>query len=84
MPRFVRRVIRPLEGRFALAAIGGFCMFSATFALATAMSPSQVEHIPPASSSSPEVEEAEAGVRAAVDERLHLHLKRLQTLSQGA
>jgi hypothetical protein len=64
-----------LEGRFAAVAIGAFVFLSATLALATAVMPSHVDAV--AQPSSPIVAEAEADVKATLDSRLHLHLKRL-------
>lgn len=80
MPRFVTRVTRRLEGRFAISAILGFCMFSATFALATAIGPSQRE-LPSVARIGPEAARAELEVQELVDERIHLHLKRLHVLA---
>lgn len=80
MPRFVTRVTRHLEGRFAISAILGFCMFSATFALATAIGPTQ-RGLPSVAPVSPEAAYAELEVQELVDERIHLHLKRLHMLA---
>ncbi len=79
MPRFVRRVTSHLEGRFAMSAILAFCMFSATFALATAMGP--VKQVPASAALSAEATVAELQVQELVDERIHMHLKRLHALA---
>lgn len=79
MPRFARRVTTALEGRFAISAILAFCMFSATFALATVISPSRTPRGQTASASS-ETLAAELDARELVEERIHMHLKRLHTL----
>lgn len=80
MPRFITRVTRRLEGRFAISAILAFCMFSATFALATAIGPA-APAFPKVAPLGPEATHAEVGVQELVDERIHLHLKRLHTLA---
>lgn len=80
MPRFVRRVTRHLEGRFAITAILAFCMFSATFALATAMGPVRAREARLAALS-PDAAQAEFEVKELVDERIHMHLKRLHVLA---
>jgi hypothetical protein len=64
-----------LEGRFAALAIGAFVLLSATLALATAVMPGQLDAA--VSPASPIVVEAEADMKATLDSRLHLHLKRL-------
>lgn len=64
-----------IEGRFAMLAISAFVLLSATLALATAVMPGHVDaSVAP---SSPIVAEAEADMKATLDSRLHLHLKRL-------
>ena len=71
------QVPRAAQGRFTLAAICGFMMFSATFALATAIGRDEL----PAQRRSPQAINAEQETRAMVAERMHLHLKRLQSAS---
>ncbi|MFZ9888562.1 MAG: hypothetical protein ACO3JL_13775 [Myxococcota bacterium] len=83
MPRFVRRVTRQLEGRFALTAILAFCLFSATFALATAVVPGG-EVGQRSSLDEPATLAAEQGVRELLEERLHMHLKRIHSLERTA
>ena len=70
----------PARGRFTLAALSGFVMFSATFALATAMGggPSAGTG---AVSEDPAAMSAEHDTRTLLDERVHLHLKRLHALA---
>ena len=80
MPRNVKSVRRRFEGRIAASAIVGFVMFSATFAVTTLVSSTSAPGLPPLSLN-PEVVAAETDVRELVDERLHLHLKRLHGLS---
>jgi hypothetical protein len=80
MPRIISSVTRAFEGRIAASAIVGFVMFSATFAVTTLVSASQAQGLPPMMAS-PEVVAAETDVRELVDERMHLHLKRLHGLS---
>lgn len=78
--RNVTSLSKKSRGRFTLAALVGFAMFSATFALATAMSPDPVPEV--ATTSRTEVAlAAEAETRALLDERVHLHLKRLHALA---
>lgn len=80
MPRFAHKITRHLEGRFALSAILAFCMFSATFALATAIGPARVQGALGEARLSPEATVAELHVQELVDERIHMHLKRLHSL----
>lgn len=80
MPRSIARVTHWLKGRFAISAILAFCMFSATFALATAIGPS-ASPLPSVAPVSPEAAYAEVGVEELVNERIHLHLKRLHVLA---
>lgn len=68
---------RPAGGRFTLAALCGLVMFSATFALASALGGEEAL----ARTSDPLALEAEDDTRALLDERLHLHLKRLHALA---
>ena len=64
-----------LEGRFAMVAISAFVLLSATFALATAVMPQDVQAAN--GPVSPVVAKAEAELKSTLDSRLHLHLKRL-------
>lgn len=71
---------RPAKGRVTLAALSGFVMFSATFALATAIHSDPV----PGSGAGPQdpaMIAAEHDTRDLLDERMHLHLKRLHALA---
>jgi hypothetical protein len=82
MPRFALRVTKALEGRFAISAILAFCMFSATFALATVIAPGRAPATPSAIASvGPEGLAAELVVRELVEERIHMHLKRLHSMA---
>lgn len=80
MVRNIRRMSslppRPAQGRFTLAALCGFVMFSATFALATAMGTD--DRGPPVD---PVVAAAEGQTRDLLDERMYLHLKRMHALA---
>lgn len=66
-----------LEGRFTLFAIAAFVLLSATFALATAILPEQTASSEPLS---PVVVAAETQLKDTLDQRVHLHLKRLASL----
>lgn len=79
MPRILRRVTSQLEGRFAVSAILAFCMFSATFALATVIAPARGARAP-VEEPRPTAIAAELHVRELVEERIHMHLKRLHAL----
>lgn len=82
MPRIVSSVTRRFEGRIAASAIVGFVMFSATFAVTTLVSSTRAHTLPPLSLN-PDVVAAETDVRELVDERMHMHLKRLHGLSDA-
>lgn len=80
MPRIVKSVTRRIEGRIAASAIVGFLMFSGTFAITTLVGASRANGLPPAHGSEATLA-VDVQVRELVDERLHLHLKRLHGLS---
>jgi hypothetical protein len=72
---------RRVTHRFSIAAICGFVMFSATFAVATAFRPAPAfEEITEQPVLDPVAQRAEAGHQQLLDERLHLHFKRLHAL----
>ena len=76
------QVPKRVRSRFAIAAICGFVMFTASFALATVFR---------SSAASPVIEEGpvptlnalESAHQSALDTRLHLHMKRLHAVSGG-
>lgn len=70
---------RPAKGRITLAALCGFVMFSTTFALATAIGSGPAPG--PRGASDPIALAAEHDTRSVLDERMHLHLKRLHALA---
>lgn len=69
-----RGLLAILDGKFSLLAISAFVLLSGTFALATALIPEPKDEVRPMS---PVVAAAEADLRGTLDERVHLHLKRL-------
>ncbi|MCP4499705.1 MAG: hypothetical protein GY822_07055 [Deltaproteobacteria bacterium] len=66
-------LLRPTTSRLTLFVLSTFIMGTCTFAFATAFS----DNAPQGIEQGPILEEEEA-LMAALDERMHLHLKRLQ------
>ena len=83
MPRYIESVTRRIEGRLAAAAIVGFLMFSLAFGLATIFAGRSAHALPPPVSENAEVLAAELDVREMVDNRIAVHLKRLNGLANA-
>ena len=70
-------ILRPSTSKLTLFILSTFIMGTCTFAFATAFS----DRIPKGVEQGPMLEE-EAALMVAIDERMHLHLKRLQLKSR--
>jgi len=74
IPHHAPGFFRLIEGRISLVAISAFILLSATVGLAAAVLPGAR-----APSASPAVLAAESELRLTLNERMHLHIKRLNT-----